>query len=163
MVKKRLAVALATCLLSISTGAAGASAVAKSPLSLRFTLSTTTDKAGRPIKGIVTITNSSSKTLLVETCAINGWLWVGLANKTTPFEPASTSVACFPSVKIKPGPNRFPVTVMTEYQMCEKHGTPRCPNHGMPSLPKGTYRTDVVAVGLPKGTPVLTHLRVTLT
>ena len=163
MLQKRLALALGVLLLSISSGVAGAGASPTSPVSLRFTLSTTTVRAGLPIKGTVIITNSSSTTLLVETCAVNGWLWVGLANKTTPFDPVSTMVGCAPSVKIKPGANRFPVKVMTVYQVCQMTGTPRCTKHGSPHLPKGVYRTDVVTAGLPKGTPVLTHLRVTLT
>jgi hypothetical protein len=85
-----------------------------------------------------------------------------LANKTTPFTPVVAAVACAPSVKLKPGANRFRVTVMTVYQECEVHGTPRCTKTGSPSLPKGTYHTDVITLGLPKGTPTLTHVRVIL-
>lgn len=160
---KRLALTLAFVMASICGGVSAVGAATKSPVSVRFTLTRSAVEAGVPIKGTVIITNASSKTMLVESCAIDGWLWVGLANKATPFSPVVAAVACAPSVKLKPGANRFPVTVMTVYQVCEVHGTPRCTKHGMPPLPKGIYRTDVVTLGLPKGTPVLTHLRVTLT
>lgn len=162
MMKKRLVVASAVALVWISWGVSAANATTKSPISLRINLATTHTKAGTPIKGTAILTNSSSKTLLVESCALNGWLFVGLATKTLPFNPAVTAVACAPSVHLMPGANRFRITVMTTYQECEVHGTPRCTNSGAPSLPKGTYFTVVETLGLPNGIPMLTHLRVTL-
>ena len=161
--KKRLVLVLACILFTISSGVTVASASAKSPVSVRFTLRATTAKAGVPIKGTVTITNATSTTLMVESCATDGWLWVGLANKTTPFSPVVATVACAATIKLRPGANRFPVTVMTVYEVFADVGKPHCKNPGPPPLPKGTYRTDVVTLGLPKGSPTLTHLRVTLT
>lgn len=163
MRKKRIALTMAFVLFSISSGVSAASAATKSPVSIHFSLTTSKVKAGVPIKGIVIITNASSKTLMVESCASNGWLWVGLANKTTPFTPAAATVSCNASIKLRPGANRFPVKVMTVYQVFAGCGTPNCTTTGAPSLPKGIYHTDVITLGLPKGTPTLTHLRVTLT
>jgi hypothetical protein len=162
MRKMRLALTLAFALLSVTWGVSAASASTKSPVSIRFTLSTSEVKAGVPIKATVIITNASATTLMVESCATDGWLWVGLANQTTPFTPAVATVACNASIKLKPGANRFPVTVMTVYQVFAGCGTPHCTTTGPPSLPKGIYHTDVITLGLPKGTPTLTHVRVTL-
>jgi hypothetical protein len=162
MMKKRFAIAITIALLSISWGISGASATSKSPISIRFTLDTTHMKAGTTIHGTAFLTNSSSKTLMVESCALDGWLFVGLANKTIPFNPAVSAVGCLPSVKLKPGVNRFRITVWSMYQECSAHGTPRCPKSGMPGLPKGTYHTVIETLGLPRGTPTLTHLRVTV-
>jgi hypothetical protein len=160
---KRVMAAIVVALLFVSWGVNGASATTKSPISIRFSLTTTHVKAGTPIKGTLIMTNSSSKTMLVESCATDGWLWVGLANKTTPFDPAVAAVACEGTVKLKPGANRFRITVMTVYQECQVDGTPRCTKSGSPSLPEGAYRTDVIALGVPQDTPTLTHLRVILT
>jgi len=162
MKPKRFALAIAFVVLSICGGAPAANAAHRSPVSIRIVLDTTHAKAGTPIHGTAILTNTNRTRLLVETCAYNGWLLVGLTNKSVTFNPAVTSAACAPSVTLKPGANRFRITVATTYQECEVHGTPRCTKTGAPALPKGTYYTDVVALGLPKGTPTLNHLRVTL-
>jgi hypothetical protein len=159
---KRLALAITFVALSICGGASAASAAHRSPISIRIVLGTTLAKAGTPIHGTAILTNTNRTRLVVEACAYNGWLFVGLTNQSVTFDPAVTTVGCAPSVTLKPGANRFRITVATTYQECEVHGTPRCTKNGAPALPKGTYHTDVVTLGLPKGTPTLTHLRVTL-
>jgi hypothetical protein len=133
---------------SVAAGATG-----RSPVTIRIDLDATTVMAGRAIHGTALLTNTSDKTILVESCAVDGWLDVGLSNKNVSYEPIDPLIACAPSVKLRPGVNSFPVTVQTRYQVCfKKHGTPRCTKTGMPSLPKGTYHVDVVTAGLPKGT-----------
>ena len=155
-------IAIAVVLSALMGSSVAAGAASRSPVSLRINLDATSVIAGRSIHGTALLTNSSSKTILVETCALDGWLDVGLANKNVAYEPVSPLVACQPTVTLKPGINRFPITVETTYQVCQKHGTPRCTKTGMPSLPKGTYHVDVIAEGLPKGTRTSVKTSVTL-
>jgi hypothetical protein len=136
-----------------------ADAVKKSPVSIHVALDATTARAGHPIHGTVILTDTTSKTILVEACASDGWLFVGLANKNVPYDPAVATVACNATIKLRPGANRFPIVVLTDYDVCSGNGgpTPCGP------LPQGTYHVAVEALGLPKGTSFGAHLRVTLT
>jgi hypothetical protein len=116
-------------------------------------------RGGHTIHGTAILTNSSSKTILVEACVANGWLFVGLANKNIPYDPAVSTVACNPTVRLKPGANRFAINVSTDYDVCSNSGgTPACGR-----LPSGTYHVAVTTLGLPKGTAFGSHIRVTLT
>jgi hypothetical protein len=139
--------------------AAVASASGKSPVSIQVHLDATTVRAGHPIHGTATLSNASSKTILVEACAYDGWLFVGLTNKNVPYDPAVAAVACNATVKLKPGANRFAIEVSTDYDVCSGNGgTPPCGR-----LPSGTYHVAVTTLGLPKGTSFGSHIRVTLT
>ena len=149
-------------ILSIVGGASSANATSKSPISIRVDLEATTAKAGEPILGFAILTNASSKTILVDSCASDGWLFVGLANKNVPYQPIVLTAACTPSVKLRPGANQFAIKVVTTYQECAMHSAPLCTQTGSPALPRGAYRVDVITLGLPKGTRVLERNRVTL-
>jgi len=147
--------------------------VAKDRITIRINLDRTRVNGGTPIKGTAVVTNHGSKGLLVQQCAIDGWLAVGLSNKAVRFSPAFSAVACPPSIVLAPGPNRFPVTVSTTYQSCLQPGgqsttfVPRCvPTAGSsdqaPPLPAGRYSTKVVTLGLPSDTAVSNAVAVTL-
>jgi hypothetical protein len=156
---RHILLTVAFLVVSVCSFASGASAFVKSPVSIQVHLDATTVRAGHTIHGTATLSNASSKTILVEACAYNGWLFVGLANKNIQYDPAVTTVACNATVKLKPGANRFAISVSTDYDVCsESGGTPRCG-----SLPLGTYHVAVTTLGLPKGTSFGTHIRVTLT
>jgi len=128
-------------------------------VSIQVHLNVTTERGGRPIHGTAILTNASSKTILVEACASDGWLFVGLTNKQVSYDPAVAAVACNATIKLKPGANRFAIAVSTDYSVCyEIGGTPACGR-----LPSGTYHVAVTTLGLPKGTSYESHLRVTLT
>ena len=155
--------------LSEASTASTAHRVATSPIKIRITLSETRVRSGTPIKGEAVITNTTFKTITVQTCALDGWLEVGLVNKQITFEPARSLVNCLPSVRLSPGPNRFPLTVSTSYQSCLQRGgqsttyIPSCTSTGaLPALPAGHYRTKVFTYGLPSGTPAALPISVTL-
>ena len=182
--KSSLAVVLILATLTAATAltpsAAGASGSAKgesakSPITIRIKLDQTRVMAGVPIKGTAVLTNTGPKRMLVQQCAIDGWLEVGLANKTTPFSPGFFEVECPPSVVLAPGPNRFPVTVLTTYESCLQPGgqavvfVPKClstdqtgSSTALPPLPAGRYTAKVVTVGLPRHTAVSNSVGVTL-
>jgi hypothetical protein len=158
----------AVAILSTFGGVSSATASTTSPLSIRIVLHATTATAGRALHGTAVLTNSSSKSIRVNTWECDQWLFVGLANKSAPYNPVVATAACSATVSLKPGVNLFPITVSTKYQVCEMSGapatgdTPQCTKSGMPSLPKGTYRVAVITNGLPKGTSISARIRVTL-
>jgi PASTA domain len=143
-------------------GSATASASSQPPIKVTVSLSSHRVVAGQPISGIVVLTNTSTRAITVNTCAINGWLAVGLSGKVNSYPFGHTLVGCAPSIRIKPGTNRFPVRVITTYPVCTEaepsgsHPTPAAPNcvlsHGQmtsPPLPAGMYLSKVDIVGLP--------------
>ena len=85
---------------------------------------------------------------------------MGLTNSRVAFNPTVASVACMPSVRLKPGVNRFPVKVLTTYVECGV--TPKCTKSGAPLLPKGSFHTKTVILGLPSGTKVANRISVTI-
>lgn len=140
------------------------------PVTVRVILSHTKVTAGTSIKGTVLLTNGSSRRILVDTCAGDGWLEVGLKSPTySPTFPRAT-VACAPSLYLKPGVNRYPATVLTTYESCLQQpegrslvSIPPClDGKGLPPLPAGRYVTTVSIVGLDHLTKPLAPLHVTL-
>lgn len=135
------------------------------PVTIHIHLDRTRVTAGKSIKGDAVLINSTSKAITVQQCAIDGWLQVGISSPKSPFRAAMGLVACPPSVRLRPGTNRFPITILTTAQECQQHNGqskpdgPPCP----PPLPAGTYRTKVVTVGLPRSTPTPESIQVTLT
>jgi hypothetical protein len=110
---------------------------------------------GDSIKGTVVLTNTTSKRITVNTCAANGWLQVGLKGHGYAYAAVSTLIGCAPSVQLAPGPNQFPVTVLTKYEGCVQSGggtittqTPLCTPDGLPALPAGRYSTTLFIAGL---------------
>ncbi len=140
-----------------------------SPVTIHISLDQTRVAAGTSINGQAVLTNTTSKSITVEQCAWDGWLWVGLENNRIQFKPAVETVACAPTVRLVPGANRFPITVMTTYQICTQSGgrsttnVPPCSGtSGMPLLPAGTYKTKVVVSGLPSSRAVPPSIEVVL-
>jgi hypothetical protein len=125
--------------------------------------------AGEPVKGVVLLTDTTKKPVTVETCAADGWLEVGLEGHNVAFGASSLLIGCKPSVRIWPGVNRFPITILTTYMSCVPPGSQsigptticvpagksRLPTGALseayaePALPPGTYHTKVILVGLP--------------
>ena len=140
---------------------AGASKSPLPPIKVHVSLLTQEVIAGHVIKGTVVLRNTSDKAITVDTCAIDGWLAVGLSGKVNSYPFGHYAVGCAPSVRLEPGSNRFPVRVVTTYASCtqpEPSGSspsPLSPNctvsHGQmspPPLPAGRYLTKVDIVGL---------------
>ena len=103
-------------------GVAGASGTSSAPIKVGVALQRSRVVAGQPIKGTVTLTNTTSRQITVESCARNGWLQVGLKGRGYTYQANSTLIACPPSIRLAPGANRFPVTVLTTYESCLQPG-----------------------------------------
>ena len=137
-------------------------------VTIRIMLPRTRVVAGPTINGTALITNNTSKTITVEACAADGWIDVGLVNHKITFDPATSSVACAPTVHLTPGLNRMPITVTTTFQSCSPTDAhisvnhPRCTSTGMPLLPVGHYTTKVITSGLPSDIPTPQPVSVTL-
>jgi hypothetical protein len=159
----RVVAAVCIALLSTAWSITATQAATKSPLSMQVDLDVTTIAAGHSIRGTAIITNASSTVIHVQTWECEQWIYVGLANKKVPFDPVVPLSACSASTTLKPGANRFPITLSTRYQSCEVGGTPRCTKSGMPSLPLGTYHVAVMIDCTPGVTFNARHVRVTLT
>ena len=159
---------LSACGSSTATTAVGRPAPSPTQVTIRVTLADTRVTAGTAIKGEAVLINTTSKTVTVESCAADGWLEVGLVNRQITFEPANPAIACQPSVRLLPGLNRFPFSVLTSYQGCTQAGgssstnEPLCIATGLPALPAGEYITKVITSGLPAGTRSPRTISVTL-
>jgi hypothetical protein len=118
----------------------------------------------------VVLTNTTKHRIVVNQCAINGWLAVGLENNVIPYDAYFSEVACAPTVYLRPGTNRFHVTVSTRYPGCTTNtlqvlpqSMPPCTATGaLPALPAGRYSTTVDIMGLTNLTQTPRPVRVTL-
>ena len=131
--------------------------------------------AGDHIRGSVVLTNTTHTTITVDTCALDGWLGVGLHGKADSYPFGGFEVACPPTVRLAPGANRFPVTVSTSFAGCTQPSsdgsapslTPACAESGghlsQPPLPAGRYSTKLLIAGLPGLTRSPNRIVVTLT
>jgi hypothetical protein len=151
------------------TASAGHSTPA-APVEIHIRLDQTRVVGGTSIRGQAVLTNTTSKSILVQQCAADGWLTVGLMNKSIPFDPAMSLIACPPSIRLHPGTNLFPITVMTTYQECLQPGgqsttyVPPCSHvYGVPPLPAGSYITKLVTAGLPTKTAIPRAIMITVT
>jgi hypothetical protein len=139
------------------------------PVEIHISLDQTRVDGGTALRGQATLTNSTSKSVLVQQCALDGWLFVGLTNRKFSFNPGSPLIACAPSIRLHPGSNRFPITVATTYQECVQPGgqsttyAPPCVHAKPPPLPAGSYTTKVVTYGLPARTSTSRPIKVTVT
>jgi hypothetical protein len=110
--------------------------------------------AGQTIKGTVLFTNTTSRTIIVKTCAKDGWLQVGLKGHGYTYEANSLLIECKASIRFRPGANRFSVIVLTRYEKCTQPGgqsvTPIhiCTPSGPPALPAGKYSTIIDIAGI---------------
>ena len=158
------ALAVPALLLGWATSSAATSAADTAPappVKVHLTLAAHHVVAGHPIMGTVVLTNTSADEITVNTCAIDGWLAVGLSGHGTSPSFARPAVRCNPSVRLSPGTHRFHVTVSTSYTTCAgadpagnapSASFPNCTvSNGRqtpPPLPAGTYATVVQLVGL---------------
>jgi hypothetical protein len=144
---------------TVSTFATVAAAASPAqPLKVRVILEQHRVVAGHPIQGTLVLTNTTSKQITVATCAANGWVAVGLTGRVDSHPFAHTLIGCAPTVRLTPGTNRFPITVITTYASCTQPqpaggtsptpSTPICTVAGPPPLPAGSYSTKVDLVGL---------------
>jgi hypothetical protein len=154
---------------------ATAQTAAAHPVKVHLTLAEHRVVAGHPIKGTMLLTNTSDRAIIVNTCAIDGWLAVGLSGhgiSPSFFHPA---VGCDPSVRLAPGTTRARVTVVTTYTTCSQSEpggnapSPSSPNCTVsngkqvpPPLPAGRYSTVVQLVGLDGEAQPANRLVVTL-
>jgi hypothetical protein len=120
------------------------------PIGVRLELDRTSSAAGTPIQGTVVFTNKTSRSIMVHTCPIDGWLQVGLLGGTFHYRPSYSLVGCPPGagIRMNPGVSRFPITVSTSYQSCQPPGstTSAASSAGCVEpapLRPGTYRTKV--------------------
>jgi hypothetical protein len=167
MFARRLIIVVALAVLPIVGTPSSSSATNKTPVSVRVQLHTTTIRAGHSIHGTAILTNSSSKSIFVQGFNCGQWLFVGLASKKVSYDPAVATSACSNSVTLKPGANRVPITVSTQYQVCAQTGpgtieVPRCSKVGMPALPKGRYHVVVFTTELSKFAAYSARLQVTI-
>ena len=138
------------------------------PIKIQITLAQTRVIAGASINGEAVLTNTTSKAVTVDSCAADGWLEVGLVSKQITFEPATPLIVCPPTIRLSPGPNRFPLTVSTSYESCFQPGgsattdVPPCTATGPPAPPAGKYTIKVITSGLPLGTSRPQPISVTL-
>jgi hypothetical protein len=168
-----LSVALTALAGSLPAAAAGASH--RPPIKADITLATRQVVAGHPIKATVVLTNTTHKEIAVDTCAGDGWLAVGLNGRVDSHPFGSFLVGCPPTIRLTPGPNRFPVNVITTYAGCvqpQPAGTSPSPEPvcvtadghlSQPPLPAGRYSTALHVVGLAGLTRAANRVVVTLT
>jgi hypothetical protein len=163
-----LAAAGVTLVLVGLSGSAGA--IVSAPVAVQVNLTHSRVVAGNPIAATVVLTNTTKHRILVNQCATNGWLAVGLENNVIPYDAYFSEVACAPTVDLSPGPNRFHVTVSTRYPGCTTNrlqvapgSMPPCTVTGaLPALPAGRYSTTVDIVGLTNLTQIPRRVNVTL-
>jgi len=138
----------------------GASESHPVPVTVHITLAKHRVVSGNPIDGTVVFTNTTSRKIAVNACAIDGWLAVGLTGPVNSYPFGSLLVACPPTIRLAPGKNRFRVYVITTYVGCtqpQPSGTPPsiwpiCVEANgrvsPPPLPAGRYVTKLHVVGL---------------
>ncbi len=138
-------------------------------LTMQVVLDRTRVVAGSTINGEVVLTNTTPGPVSVTYCPDSGLVEVGLMNSHVPFDPAISAVYCSAILQLPPGPNDFPIQVLTTYQSCIGTGAaavptpPSCTPSGPPPLPSGNYWTAVVSTsGLSPATPSGTPIEVTL-
>jgi hypothetical protein len=152
------AVCAVVLLLAISTSC---SRRAEAAATVTIRLDQTSGLPGVPIKGTATVDNRSGAPVSIAGGICNGWLAVGLGSNSVRFEPVFTLIGCG-AFLVPRGVSSYPITVATTYSGCGGSDSatglsyPRClPGPGMPPLPPGTYRTQVVIGGgrYPPGHP----------
>jgi hypothetical protein len=106
----------------------------------------------------VLLTNTTKKAITVNTCTEDSWLVVGLSGRVSSLPFGSQLLICPPSLRLRPGTNRFGIKVITTYAECTQPQpdgsssattlTPWCTTAGLPALPSGRYVTKLHLVGL---------------
>ena len=172
----RCLVVLASALVvMVAAPPARADATQPPPVAVQVILGTHHVVAGHPIKGAVVLTNTTRNKITVNTCALDGWLQVGLHGKVDSLPFGGFLVGCAPTVRLAPGTRRFPVTVITTYASCTQASpegsplskAPPCTESdghvSQPPLPAGRYVTRLFVTGLAGLTRAPNRVVVTLT
>jgi hypothetical protein len=123
-----------------------------SPLSIHLALDRHQARAGTPIDGTVTVTNTTSEGIGIAWCPADAPVAVGLAGRGVTFVPVSPSHGCPPTFKeLAPGITNFRVAVSTRRWPCNPPGVVaiRTDCTPAPPLPAGRYRTVVVPTAFP--------------
>ena len=122
------------------------------------------------------LTNTSDRTITVDTCAVNGWLSVALGGHGIAPYSFHTAVGCNPTVRLAHGAHRFRVNLITTYGGCAQaepagnlpsQSVPACVlssggRISQPPLPAGKYSAVVQLVGLDGETRAQNRVVVTL-
>jgi hypothetical protein len=132
-----------------------------------LTVDTTTEVAGSPLRGTLTVVNGGPETINLSEGASCGIDFGGeLVNQSFPLHSLGGTASCVGPIQpvlLNPGVTRFPITVATTYQVCGGQppvtAGPPCPPPGspFPPLPAGTYQLVLVGdglVALPEPSPV---------
>ena len=132
----------------------------------RFTLQIKLDATkvvvGTMISGTVIVRNETNRSLSYTTCP-EDWVVAGLVGHGATFTPAIATDLCYSKRVFKPHSTAtFPISVETTYDGCGHSGVPVCPRNGIPLLPLGRYKVDIVNTGLPHSITVLPTSKVTL-
>jgi hypothetical protein len=123
-----------------------ASTVPQAPLRARLVLPSTRLRAGSQMSGEVIVDNDTGEP--IEILACQSFYAVRLVNEEVQQDVAFLS--CGGRFVIPVGRSRWPVGVSASFTGCggEPPILPRClPDGGMPPIPKGTYRAEVVDGG----------------
>lgn len=117
---------------------------------------------GQPISGTLVVTSKAPGPInLTRSCRPKFQVVIG--NRAITQQPAFTEECSSQPFYIKPGTNRFPITVITTYFECLQPGgssvisIPACGPDGAPPLPPGIYHTTLFGSGatpLPEPPPV---------
>ena len=168
MVKRRWWVSAVALIGLLSSCGSSSSA---SPIEVTISLSRTRIAAGPAVHGEAVVTNTTSHEIATVGCP-GEWLQVGLVGRHVTFDATSGLVLCPRSLRLSPGPNRFPISVSTSYQGCSEQGgstnMPHCAgtkDDVIPPLPAGRYSTTVYAAvrgGPRSGLSSANQVRVTL-
>jgi hypothetical protein len=164
---KRLLV-LISVIVAASGGVVGWSAPVSAAHSIdgRFTLQIKFDATrvvvGTMISGTVIVRNETNRSLSYTTCP-EDWVVAGLVGHGATFTPVIATDLCYSKRVFKPHSTvTFPISVETTYDGCGHSGVPACPRNGIPLLPLGRYKVDIVNTGLPQSITVLPTSKVTL-
>jgi hypothetical protein len=128
-------------------------------LSDRLILSKTDVATGTPIKGTLLVVNDGRTPINLNHGCRPKFAVVLAGRHYRPSVAFSAECSVKPFI-LRPGPNRFRITVMTTYLMCAgkkdlASGEHAClAGHRMPPLPAGHYRAFLVGDGLALPAPI---------
>jgi hypothetical protein len=129
---------------------------------LQIKLDSTKVVVGTMISGKEIVRNETKKSISYTTCP-EDWVAVGLVGHGATFTPITTTDLCYSKRVFKAHSTvTLPISVATTYDGCGGSGVPACPRHGIPLLPLGRYKVDIVNTGLPQSITVVPTSRVTL-
>ncbi len=112
----------------------------------RLELAKTTYVAGTTIAGTLVINNRTGKVVDLNGHRCGFTYAVGITNNGHPFKPVFTTMCVVKPFPVNPGTTRLPVSILTTSTTCSP-----CPTEGLPVLPPGTYKTELVQ---PSGLPI---------